>query len=351
MKEEHVCYYNSNCIIKKTGKSGNLSMFKAFFFSLSIIIFGLITGYIIQRLEQKNIIRLPISLKEFRKLLQKAALLFFIPISSIGALWIIEVKDVRIVVLPFLGILAILVGGVLGFIAAKLLKLNRMKSGSMFTCGSFSNITSIGGVICYLFLGEKGYALFSLYKLFEVVTYFTIGFPIAKLFSSNVTIKENIISRLKKVFTDIFVVVALASMAIGTFLNLSGIERPEFFKSINAIFIPLGTIILLISIGLGMKFGKVRNYIDECLAISVIKFILVPLIVSTTALLLGYGKIDEGLPLKVVIILSSMPVAFTALIPPSIYDLDLDLANSCWLVTTLSLALILPLLSYIISLI
>ena len=326
-------------------------MFKAFFFSLSIIFFGLIIGYIIQLVEQRNIIRLPINLKEFRKLLQKAALLFFIPISSIGAIWIIKIEDARIALLPFLGIFAILVGGLLGLIAAKLLKLSRKESGSMFTCGSFTNITSIGGVICYLFLGEKGYALFSLYKLFEIVTYFAIGFPIAKLFSSNVTIKENIISRLKTVFTDIFVVVALVSIAIGTFLNLSGIERPEFYKIITAIFIPLGTLILLISIGLGMKFGKVRNYINECLAISVIKFILVPLIVSATAFLLGYGEIEEGLPLKVVIILSSMPVAFTALIPPSIYDLDLDLANSCWLVTTLSIALILPLLSFIISLI
>ena len=115
--------------------------------------------------------------------------------------------------------------------------------------------------------------------------------------------------------------------------------------------IPFGTLILLISIGLGMKFGKVRNYINECLAISVIKFVLVPLIVSAAAFLLGYGEIEEGLPLKVLIILSSTPIVFTALIPPSIYDLDLDLANSCWLVTTLSIALILPLSSFIISLI
>lgn len=326
-------------------------MFKALFFSIGIIFFGLTIGYIIQQLEQRKIIRLSISLEEFRKLLQKIAILFFIPISSIGAIWIIKIEDVKIALLPFLGIFALIVGGVLGLVAAKLLKLNRKGSGSMFTCGSFSNISSIGGVICYLFLGEKGYALFSLYKLFEVVTYFAIGFPIAKLFSSKVTIKENIISRLKTVFTDIFVVVALASIAIGAFLNLSGIERPEFYTMINAIFIPLGTVLMLISIGLGMKFRKVRNYINECLAISAIKFILVPLIISTMAFLLGYGEIEGGLPLKVVIILSSMPVAFTALIPPSIYDLDLDLANSCWLVTTLSMALILPLLSYIISLI
>ena len=52
---------------------------------------------------------------------------------------------------------------------------------------------------------------------------------------------------------------------------------------------------------------------------------------------IGYGSMHAGLPLKVVLILSSTPVAFTALIPPSIYDLDLELSNACWLTSTLAL--------------
>jgi predicted permease len=59
--------------------------------------------------------------------------------------------------------------------------------------------------------------------------------------------------------------------------------------------------------------------------------------IGLTALLCG-----GGLPLKVVIILSAMPVAFNALIPPSIYELDLDLANSCWFFTTPLLIVVLP---------
>lgn len=77
---------------------------------------------------------------------------------------------------------------------------------------------------------------------------------------------------------------------------------------------------------------------------SLIKFFFVPILASSLAYLLGFATIDDGLPLKVVIILSSMPVAFNALIPPSIYDLDLDLANSCWFFTTALLMIILPLL-------
>jgi len=326
-------------------------MFNNLIISLSYIFFGLIIGYSIQLLEQRRIIRLPISLEKLRKLLQKIGLLFFMPISFIGALWIIKIDNIKIVALPFLGIFALLIGGLLGLTAARFLRLKQKETGSMFTCGSFTNIGSIGGLICYIFLGEEGFALVPIYKLFEQVIYYAIGFPIAKSFSSNINKKENIIFHLKRVFTDIFVIVALLSIIIGTFLNLSGIERPIFYKTINAIFIPAGTVVLLVSIGLAMKFGKVKSYINECMAISIIKFVLVPSIISTIAFFLGYGKIGEGLPLKVVIILSSMPVAFSALIPASIYDLNLDLANSCWLVTTLSLIVILPLLFYIISLI
>ena len=326
-------------------------MFNNIIISLSYIFFGLIIGYSIQLLEQRRIIRLPISLEKLRKLLQKIGLLFFMPISFIGALWIIKIDNIKIVALPFLGIFALIIGGIFGLTVAKYFRLQRKDTGSMFTCGSFTNIGSIGALICYLFLGEEGFALVPIYKLFEQVVYYAIGFPIAKSFSNNIVKKENIIYQLKKVFTDIFVIVALISIAIGAFLNLSGIERPAFYKTINAIFIPGGTVILLASIGLAMKFGKVKNYIKESIAISIIKFILVPSVISTIAIFLGYGIIEGGLPLKVIIILSSMPVAFSALIPASIYDLNLDLANSCWLVTTVSLIIILPLLFYIISLI
>jgi predicted permease len=63
----------------------------------------------------------------------------------------------------------------------------------------------------------------------------------------------------------------------------------------------------------------------------------------------GYGNIQNGLPLKVVLILSCMPVAFNALIPPSIYNLDLDLANSCWFSTTALLVVVLPVLMVLIN--
>jgi hypothetical protein len=93
----------------------------------------------------------------------------------------------------------------------------------------------------------------------------------------------------------------------------------------------------------------VRDYLQECASVAVIKFILVPILATSLTYLFGFSQIDNGLPLKVVMILAAMPVAFNALIPPSIYDLDLDLANSCWFFTTALLVIVLPLLLILIN--
>jgi predicted permease len=144
--------------------------------------------------------------------------------------------------------------------------------------------------------------------------------------------------------TDVFVLISLISLFTGGVLNLSGLKRPEVYQMINSVLIPLGTLALLISIGLAMRIKTIQDYLEGCVVISGIKFLIVPVILTLTAFLLGYGEIENGLPLKVVMILSSMPVAFTALVPPSLYGLDIDLANSCWLFSTSLLIVVLPVL-------
>lgn len=55
------------------------------------------------------------------------------------------------------------------------------------------------------------------------------------------------------------------------------------------------------------------------------------------------------MPLKVIGIPSSVPVGFIALVPPSLYKLDVDLANSAWLITTALLAVVIPLQMLVVS--
>ncbi len=320
-----------------------------FIYSFSIIIFGLALGYAVQRLSRSGRFRLPMAVDDLRKLLQKVALLGLNPIAIVGAVWIVRIKDAGLFAMPFIGFFSLLIGGVLALGAARLLRLEPKKTGALFGCGSFTNIGSIGALICFVFLGEVGFALVPVYKLFEEVSYYGVGFPIAKYYSGAADADTRAAARLKGLATDPFILVAIGSLVLGAVLNWSGLPRPKGYGAVNAVVVPLAAILLLSSIGLALRFSRVGGYLKECLSVSVIKFVLVPVCASSLAWALGFGDIEGGLPLKVVIILSSMPVAFNALIPPSIYDLDLDLANSCWFVTTALLAVVLPLLLLILN--
>jgi predicted permease len=328
---------------------GRFESLSKFLFSFAVIAFGLSLGYAIQRASARGFLKLPLGLDQLRKLLQRVALLMINPVTVVGAIWIVDIQAVSLAALPVLGGSALLLGGALALGASKVMGLEPRKTGAFFACGSFTNIGSIGALICFMFLGEEGFALVPIYKLFEEVTYYSVGFPVAKYYSGAHGSGESPWHRFKGLARDPFILVALSAIVLGGLLNGSGLERPGFFKTVNAVFIPLATTLLLVSIGLAMRFKRVKRYLRECLVVSGIKFLFVPLTISLAAYLIGFGRIDDGLPLKVVIILTSMPVAFNALIPPSIYDLDLDLANSCWFFTTAALVIVLPMLLLVVN--
>ncbi len=152
-----------------------------------------------------------------------------------------------------------------------------------------------------------------------------------------------------RLLADPFILIGTASIVLGFILNLSGIERPEIFSRINAFVIPLASLLLLISIGMAMRFGRVGRYLREAFVVAATKYLIVPAIVITVSVAIGLGRIDGGLPLRVIVILSSMPVGFIATVPPSLYKLDVDLANSSWLVTTALLVVVIPLQMFVVS--
>lgn len=93
-----------------------------------------------------------------------------------------------------------------------------------------------------------------------------------------------------------------------------------------------------------MSPSRVGRYWSQCAAIAAISFLARP----AAAAALAYGCLRAGwiseLGFRVTVLLAATPVAFNALIPPAIYDLDEDLANSCWIVTTASMVVVVPVL-------
>jgi predicted permease len=103
------------------------------------------------------------------------------PVAIVGALWVVKIESIRLAALPFNGLFAILSGGALALVAAKLLQLEPRKTGRCMVVALLTNIGSIGALICFIFLGEQGFALVPIYKLFEELSYYSIGFPLPSI--------------------------------------------------------------------------------------------------------------------------------------------------------------------------
>jgi predicted permease len=317
--------------------------------SLSIITVGLLTGYAIQRIVRAGKGE-EFSLARPRRALQRIALLGLNPIAALGAIWIFELGDIRVALMPVMGVLTLVVGGVSGLAGTRVLKLPRKEAGAFFSASAMFNIGSIGALIVFIFLGEQGFALVPLFRLFEEFCYYAFGFPIAKSFSP--TVAEGTERRgIRAIVIDPFVLMTVGSITLGFVLNILNVPRPAVYASINTVVIPVASFLLLVSIGMAMRFSRVGSYVPKALIVAAIKFGVVPVVVGGIAWAVGMGQFDNGLPLAVIIVLSSMPVGFIALVPPSIYDLDVDLANAAWLVTTAFLAVVIPLQMFVIGLI
>ncbi|KUK62222.1 MAG: putative membrane protein [Synergistales bacterium 58_81] len=318
---------------------------------LLFILTSLFTGYGFRRLHRRLPLTAELNIVALRQGIQHSILLFAVPTVSMGSIWILDLGRGGLGALPVIGIIHTLAGGVFAVLIGKIMGLNRSRIGALFCCGFFSNLGSLGGLAVFLLFGEERYAFVLLYKLFIEVMFYGIGFPVAKSFSPQPEhFSFSFFGILRRVFSDYFIVAALTAMVAGFVLNLAGIPRPTFYSTLNSILIPANAFFMLFAIGLGLHFGRMKYYIREALATMGIKFLLSPLVVFLTAFLLGLNVRDDLAILQVVLVLSVMPPAYTATVPPSLYDLDLDMANSCWFLSTLATALVMPLLALVLPL-
>jgi len=309
-----------------------------FLLSIFLIPLGLAVGLILQRIFDHSASP-AVHSEKTRKGLQIVTLLFLNPVAFAGAVWILPLQNLEVIFLPFLGVAAISLGGIYSLLYTARLSLPRPTRGSHFCVGYYTNIGSIGGLIIYALLGEPGFTLLPFYKLLEPVMYFAVGFPVASRFGKEeMQDKRSILEILK----DPFVMVSMGGILIGLILNITGVPRPSFYGRMNSILVPLASFLLLISIGIAMRFKNMKAHVSSTLSILVIKFILVPVTVTGAAYALGLGKIMGGLPLQTVFVLSSMPAGFMAIMPASLYDLDLDYANTAWLATMIGLLPLVP---------
>ena len=336
--------------------------------SLLIIPLGLALGWALRALLTTRSGRSRLDKKWFPAqklplLLQKIALLGLNSIAIVTSIWALSLGASAVATLPFIGLGVMAFGLFAGLAAMKFLRMEK-DSGTVFSLSSsMMNIGSIGSLVAFLILGEQAFALVPFYKLFEEAWFYGLCFPIAagvhakeaasirareavglREHDANTQSPQGAAFKLTRLLKDPMILVSLTAMGAGLALNISGIPRPQFFRTLNMWIVPASAFLVLVSIG--MKIPKSRKKIPRPVfyAFLGIRLILIPAFALALATLLGLPSLPDPTAFKVVVLLSFMPTAFTSLIPPVVYGLDFGLSFSLWLVSNLTLAGSLPLL-------
>ena len=117
--------------------------------TLTIIFVSLIAGYVFRQWVSSGSSPLTEqSLRTLRLLIQKVAMFGLIPVSAMLSLWGLPSPDPRLLVLPALGLAAWASGGVLALLFSRRMALSPEKTGSMYCCGTFTNIGAVSWPSC-----------------------------------------------------------------------------------------------------------------------------------------------------------------------------------------------------------
>jgi predicted permease len=140
------------------------------------------------------------------------------------------------------------------------------------------------------------------------------------------------------------IIAPTGGLAVGLSLNIAEVRSPGWMDTVNAVALPTAVCLYAFSIGLTLRLGRIGRYARELGIILGTKFLVGPALGVSVVFVLGQWGAYEGLLWRVTVIEGAMPVGVFATVIANLYDLDRDLANSAWIVTTLATAAVIPLL-------
>ena len=263
------------------------------------------------------------------------------PLSLI-LFWAAAIPAGRAFALPLVGLFVHALGGATAWALSRAGRADRPTQGVYFLAGASSNVLTFGGIVVVLLLrstsdphAERALAEMALYRIFEAPFYFLCAWPMAAALGTSE--KGNFFRRGFRPVT----LVPMLGIAAGWALNLAGVRRPPSFEGVSELLVKINVVLMGLTVGLTLRRASPRKHFGAGLAVSSVKFLIVPLVSALLAWLLGF----RGVTLQVVAVCAAMPVAFMAVIASNLLHLDQELTGSLWLISTLGMFVVVPLLA------
>lgn len=247
------------------------------------------------------------------------------PLIVLWCTWGLTVSA-GLMILPACGFGLIVLGVLAGSLTARMMRLSGRRRQTFLITSSLANHGfTMGGFLCYFFLGESGLGLSVILVLYFIPYVYCLVFPYARAGAGqSISFK----GFFKKIVYDLQNM-PLFAMAAGLLLNAIGIRRPDIAFPLDALLLASISLYYLM---LGISFTRidVRGIRREIAALSVIKFVMVP---GAAFAVLSLLPLDPAL--KAVIQLQAfMPAAIYSMVTAVLFDLDTDLASGLFVCNT-----------------
>ncbi len=269
-------------------------------------------------------------------------IVFIEPFLIVLIFWALDLSKLRVLLVMPLTAVFTSVGALLTgrLVAQAIGHKDRAALGSFVCCSMFSNVgLTMGSFIVFLLLQQQGLSLASLYAAHFLPFFFTIGMIVVRRYASDG--QYTAWDLFRRFLRDPVSLAPNIAILTGIAVNLlTGGRRPAALGTAADALVLVNVTIYSLAIGLSLHFGRMLSYWRDCLGLSFVKFAATPLIGLGVGYALGCADIGGGLAMKVVLIQSAMPVAIFALVMCKLFNLNMDLANACWIFTTFATLLV-----------
>jgi len=265
-----------------------------------------------------------------RKILN-ANIILIEPLIIIWCIWELRFSP-GLALLPAAGLYLVLLGLITGMACGPVIQASGMRKQTFLVSASLANHGfTMGGFLCYFFLGEKGLGLSIILVLYFIPYVYGFIFPAARKASGRPGVSE---SYLKNIISDPRSL-PLFALILAVLLNVSGLKRPAVAFPVEALLL-LSIALYYLSLGINFNGLAVRAYPKEHLLLAVVKFIIVPLATFLLLKLIG-PPADVA---AVIMIQSFMPAAIFSVVVSVLFNLDAKLASSLFVLNTLVFLLV-----------
>ncbi len=263
-------------------------------------------------------------------------LMFVEPLIGFWTIWGLSLSF-DLVYLPVSGFALVLLGFLFGRFGARALGLFGKRRITFHISTSLANHGfTMGGFICYLFLGEQGLGLALIFLIYFIPFIYLFIFPYSRLKSTGDGLTFGSLRDLVINTRNMPIYGGMLALV----LQLAGISRPEIFFPVDLL-IMISVVLYYFILGTNFNLSDLKANRREQAVLTLVKFIILP---AVTWSVLNLFDLDRGVE-TVIFIQSFMPAAVYSVVTSVLFDLDSRLASGLFVVNTIIfILLVLPVL-------